>query len=142
MSPAAVNPVVHLELRTGNLSRACAFYTGLFRWRAERVQAGGGTYLTLSLGNEIDGGVVEHDTERSLWLPYVEVSDITDATARARALGGSVLLEAREGPAGWRSVVGVPDGAEIALWQSKATRLSRAGAAPRGPGPARAAQPE
>jgi predicted enzyme related to lactoylglutathione lyase len=42
------------------------------------------------------------------------------ATERARDLGASVILEPREGPAGWRSVVSVPAGAEVALWQAKA----------------------
>ena len=31
-----------------------------------------------------------------------------------------VLLEPREGPAGWRSVVATPEGGEIAFWQPKA----------------------
>jgi len=35
-------------------------------------------------------------------------------------LGASMLLEPREGPAGWRSIVVVPAGGEIALWQPKA----------------------
>jgi hypothetical protein len=30
-----------------------------------------------------------------------------------------VLLEAREGPTGWRSVVATPAAGEIALWQPK-----------------------
>jgi predicted enzyme related to lactoylglutathione lyase len=30
-----------------------------------------------------------------------------------------VILEPREGPAGWRSVVAAPSGAEVALWQPK-----------------------
>jgi predicted enzyme related to lactoylglutathione lyase len=33
-----------------------------------------------------------------------------------------VLLEPREGPAGWRSVVSAPAGAEVALWQPKEWR--------------------
>src|ERR671920_665823 len=41
----------------------------------------------------------------ALWLPYVEVADVGEATERARALGAAVVLEPREGPAGWRSVV-------------------------------------
>jgi predicted enzyme related to lactoylglutathione lyase len=115
----AVNPVVHLELHTANLSRACAFYTRLFGWNAERVEAGNGSYLALGLGNGIEGGVVEQDTARSLWLPYVRVRDVADVTDRASRLGALVLLEPREGPAGWRSVVAAPAGAEIALWQPK-----------------------
>jgi len=120
MRPDCVNPVVHLELHTGNLSRACAFYTRLFGWRAEKIDVGRGSYLALELGNGIEGGVVERDTERSFWLPYVEVSDVTDATERACMLGASMLLEPREGAAGWRSIVVVPAGGEIALWQPKA----------------------
>jgi hypothetical protein len=33
-----------------------------------------------------------------------------------------VLLEPREGPSGWRSVVAARDGGEIALWQQKEWR--------------------
>ena len=45
MKPASVNPVVHLELQTGNLSRACAFYTRLFGWRAQKIDVGRGSNL-------------------------------------------------------------------------------------------------
>jgi predicted enzyme related to lactoylglutathione lyase len=120
MAPDSTHPVVHLELHTGNLPRACGFYARLFEWRVDRVEMGCGSYLTLDWGNCIEGGVVEHDTDGALWLPYVQVRDVGRATERARALGGSVILEPREGPAGWRSVVVAPAGAEVALWQPKA----------------------
>jgi predicted enzyme related to lactoylglutathione lyase len=120
MAPAFRNPVVHLELQTCNLPRACGFYTRLFGWRAERIDVGSASYLALELGDGIEGGVVERDTEGSLWLPYVEVADVGATTERACELGAAVLLEPREGPAGWRSVVAAPAGAEIALWQPKA----------------------
>lgn len=55
-------------------------------------------------------------------LPYVEVVDIADITERAHRLGASVLLEPREGPAGWRSVVAAPAGGEVAFWQPKEHR--------------------
>jgi predicted enzyme related to lactoylglutathione lyase len=120
MTRASTNPVVHLELQTSNLPRACAFYTRLFGWRAETVHVGPRSYLALGLGDGIWGGVVECDTERCLWLPYVEVADVAEATERARLLGASVPLAPREGPAGWRSIVAAPAGADIALWQPKA----------------------
>jgi len=116
---ALPNPIVHLELRTGNLPRACAFYTQLFGWRVETINLGSGSYLALQLGDGIDGGVVERDSDRELWLPYVEVAEISATTERARELGARVLLEPREGPAGWRSAVAVPAGAEVAFWQPK-----------------------
>ncbi len=40
-------------------------------------------------------------------------------TERAGRLGATVLLEPREGPAGWRSVVATPAGGDIAFWQAK-----------------------
>lgn len=113
------HPVVHLELHTGNLPRACGFYTRLFGWHAHRIELDCGSYLALEPGEGIGAGVVEHELERALWLPYVEVENIVRTTERARALGGSVSLAPREGPAGWRSVVRAPAGAEIALWQPK-----------------------
>jgi predicted enzyme related to lactoylglutathione lyase len=111
--------VVHLELHTGDLLRAEAVYAELCGWRAERVDAGRGSYLALELGRGVGGGIVECETERPLWLPYVEVPEICAATERARRLGATVLLAPREGPAGWRSVVTTPAGAEIAFWQAK-----------------------
>lgn len=113
------NPLVHLELHTGNLPDACQFYTRLFGWQAEAVEAGASSYLALDMGGEVGGGVVQCCTGRSLWLPYIEVENLGQVTERARDLGAAVSLEPREGPAGWRSVVATPSGAEIALWQPK-----------------------
>jgi predicted enzyme related to lactoylglutathione lyase len=114
-----MKPVVHLELHTGSLERARAFYADLFGWKQERVHTGRRSYLALELGRGLGGGIVECATERALWLPYVEVPEITAATNAARASGATVLLEAREGPTGWRSVVATPAAGEIALWQPK-----------------------
>ena len=119
MGAPLTNPVVHLELRTANLSQACAFYTRLFDWRVEHVRGGSESYVALELADALQGGVVELDCDQPAWLPYVEVADIAQATQRARRLGAHVLLEAREGPAGWRSLLAVPAGAQIALWQPK-----------------------
>ena len=119
MAPPSTNPVVHLELHTGNLPRACAFYMRMFGWRAEAIDVGYGSYLTLELGDGVQGGVVEHDGEGALWLPYVEVGDVAEATTRASLLGAAVPLTPREGPAGWRSIVAPPAGGTIGLWQPK-----------------------
>ena len=116
----ALKPVVHLELHTGDLERAQAFYAALCGWRAERVETRSGCYHALALGNGgIGGGMVECETQRALWLPYVEVPEITSATKRARLAGATVVLDPREGPAGWRSVVATSAGGEVALWQQK-----------------------
>lgn len=119
MTPGAQNPVVHLELRTANLSCACVFFTRLFGWGVERVHTESGDYLALACGERIEGGIVEDETERPFWLPYVEVADVAEVAEQSRQLGAKVLLPPREGPAGWRSILAVPAVGEIALWQPK-----------------------
>ncbi len=126
MTPARPKPVVHLELHTGDLPAACRFYAGLCGWEAERICAAGATYWALGLdGGFGGGGVVQCETARPLWLPYVEVADVAAVTERAQELGAAVRLAPREGPAGWRSVVAAPAGGEVALWQPKDSNRRR-----------------
>jgi predicted enzyme related to lactoylglutathione lyase len=112
-------PVVHLELHTSDLPGARAFYAEVCGWRPERITVPSGSYLALEMGGELGAGIVECGARRPLWLPYVEVADVTEATERARRLGATVVLEPREGPAGWRGVVAAPAAGELAFWQPK-----------------------
>jgi uncharacterized protein len=111
--------VVHLELHTPDRRGAREFYSSLLGWQPQEVEAQGRSYLALEFGNGLGGGIVECGAPRPVWVPYVEVREIGSATAKARELGARVLLEPREGPAGWRSVIAVPAGGEVALWEQK-----------------------
>ena len=73
MNSPAANPVIHLELHTGDLQGAVSFYAQLFGWQPERIRAGAGSYLALGMGDRVGGGVVECAAKQPLWLPYVEV---------------------------------------------------------------------
>ena len=106
-----MNRVVHLELHTGELARACALYEDLLGWRPEQTRG----YWSLGTGC----GVVECDAPVPAWLPYVAVRDVSSTTERAVALGARVLLDPREGPHGWRSVVSTPEAGDLDLWQPK-----------------------
>ena len=114
-----MHPVVHLELRSPDPARACAFYAQLLGWRTESVATGTGAYVALALAHAVGGGAVGSEDAPAAWLPYAEVADLAERTELGRRLGATVLLEPREGPAGRRSVLAVPDGAQIALWQPK-----------------------
>jgi predicted enzyme related to lactoylglutathione lyase len=114
-----MSPLVHLELHTGDLRAACETYARLCDWQAEQASTDSGSYMALDLGERVGGGVVECTTKRAMWLPYVRVREIQAAMARACELGASVLLEPREGPAGWRAVISTQAGGELAFWQPK-----------------------
>jgi predicted enzyme related to lactoylglutathione lyase len=111
--------IVHLELHTGDLPGASTFCAQLLGRREERLDTAWGSYHALELDGELGAGIVECGTLRAVWLPYVDVDRIDEATDRARELGAAVLLEPREGPAGWRSVIATPEAGEIGLWQQK-----------------------
>jgi predicted enzyme related to lactoylglutathione lyase len=119
MNPPRPNSVIHLELHTGDLPGAVAFYGQLLGWRPERIRAGNGSYLTMGLGDRVGGGIVECESEHPLWVPYVAVPDVFRTTDQAAGLGGEVVLAPREGRHGWRSVVSTPDGGELAFWQPR-----------------------
>jgi uncharacterized protein len=119
MARAPTNPVVHLELHTPDVVAACEFYRRLCGWDPERIDSGYERYRSIEVGDEIGGSVVECSTGRPTWMPYVQVGSVQGATERARTLGAAVLLEPREGPAGWRSAIASPAGGEMAFWQPK-----------------------
>ena len=119
MMPRVSKRLVHLELHTGDLEAARALFGGLFGWPSERVGTGAGAYQAIEMGGGVGGGIVECPTERPLWLPYIEVPNVELATQCATERGARVLLEPREGPVGWRSVVTSPVGGELAFWQPK-----------------------
>lgn len=110
---------MHLELHTPNPARACLFYTGLLAWRPQTIHSTAGTYLTLEMGGGFDAGLVEAETRRAFWLPYVEVEEVGAVTEEAARLGADVLLGVREGPAGWRAVVASDESGPLAFWQPK-----------------------
>jgi predicted enzyme related to lactoylglutathione lyase len=112
-------PVIHLELHTGDLAGATDALHELCGWTEHRVDTGAGPYHALDFGNGMGGGIVESPTPRAIWLPYVEVPEIRAATERARQAGARVVVDSREGPAGFRTVVSTPGGGEIAFWQQK-----------------------
>jgi predicted enzyme related to lactoylglutathione lyase len=114
MSRSRPRPLVHLELHTGDAPRASAFYAELLQWRPERVAS----YLTLDVGTRVGGGIAACPVRSPVWLPYVAVEGVDATTERACALGATVLLAPRGGPAGRRSVIGSPAGGEVALWEA------------------------
>jgi predicted enzyme related to lactoylglutathione lyase len=114
--------VVHMELHTHDPAEVRAFLWRLLGWQSRPVGAAGRDYLALDVSDRLGGGIVGCGQRPASWLPYVEVDDVRRATERACGLGASVLLDPREGPQGWRSVIGTPAAGDLAFWQPKPGR--------------------
>ncbi len=114
------NPFVWFDLRTADRATARAFYERLLGW--ETADAPMGEQTLAMVGGEQPWAAIGAPPVadgRAQWLPYVQVADVDDATARATALGGTVLHPKVEGPAGVFATIADPTGAAITLWQAK-----------------------
>ena len=115
------NPFVHVELETSDLAKAQGFYTKLFDWQLEDMKMGdGSTYSLIKVGEGTGGGMMKSPLpgNQSMWLAYVLVDDVREATAKARSLGASICKDVTEVPGmGWFSIFNDPTGAMLALWQ-------------------------
>lgn len=116
------NPFVHVELTTKNIEKAKEFYGKLFDWQFEIVPVGSsGTYTMIKVGDGTGGGMFQMDDAPPMWLSYVLVDNIKQATEKAKLLGAKVYRENHEVPGmGWLSIFTDPEGAMLALWQPKA----------------------
>jgi predicted enzyme related to lactoylglutathione lyase len=82
----------------------------------------GSIYTLINVGTGTGGGMMKHPMPGapSAWLAYVGVDDVAAATAQAKSLGATILMEKTEVPGmGWFTVLLDPTGAALALWETK-----------------------
>ncbi|MBW8370803.1 MAG: VOC family protein [Thiobacillus sp.] len=119
------NPFVHVELHTGDLAQAKAFYSGLFDWSLQDLPMPGGSYTMINVGEGTGGGMLGDPGMPPHWMAYIGVDDVVATTAKARSLGATVVRDVMEvGDYGWMSVMTDPTGATFALWQVKTPEQS------------------
>jgi predicted enzyme related to lactoylglutathione lyase len=117
------NPFVHVELHTGDLAKAKAFYSRLFDWELQDLSMpDGGSYTMINVGEGTGGGMMGNPAPGvpPHWLAYIGVDDIAAVTEKARSLGATVIQDVMEvGEYGWMSIIADPTGATFALWKAK-----------------------
>jgi uncharacterized protein len=115
-------------LATSNPAAATAFYTGLFGWSSDELQAGAaGTFTVLRRGGD-DVAILYRQQPQARaagapphWTSYISVED-ADATARRAGElgGGAVFREPFDVPdAGRVGAIQDPTGAIVSLWQPR-----------------------
>ena len=115
---AAPGRVVWTELLSGDPVAASAFYRLLAGYDIEVIERRGGLYTLLSRNGVHRAGIMPRpaDEVEPVWLTYFGVSDPKTAAAKAKELGGTVLVppspELREGT---MAVVTDPVGAVLVL---------------------------
>ncbi|HEY5720047.1 MAG TPA: VOC family protein, partial [Gammaproteobacteria bacterium] len=111
------------ELHARDPASMASFYAALFDWRAETVRVDGRDYRVLHCGDAPVAGIANAAGEREPhWRVYVEVADVAAAVRGARALGGRLLRPVSELAAGHHALIGDPQGAVIALFETRPGR--------------------
>jgi uncharacterized protein len=110
------------DLGTTDVDAAMAFYAELFGWSYEqRLDDDPLRYMRIRNGDTENGSVhLQGDDERGYppaWVAYFATADVASAGTRVGELGGEVIVEPLEVPAGGRvSVVTDPQGAAFGLF--------------------------
>ncbi len=110
------------DLATTDVGGATTFYTELFGWRTTALPgAAAGDYTLLLVGSALVAALYPAgESMHPAWLSYVSVVDADATTARAVALGGSVLRKAADvATSGRMALLADPTGAVFAAWQAR-----------------------
>ncbi len=113
------NPFVHMELNTPDLGKAKSFYGEMFGWELQDNDMGEmGIYTTFKPSDGPGGGMMSFPGPYA-WTPYIGVEDIDAATEKAKSLGATVIIGAKEIPhVGWFSLMQDPTGVAIAIFEA------------------------
>jgi uncharacterized protein len=105
------------ELITPDPAAAATFYATLTGCRIELMPMPEGEYRVMKLGDRPTGGIMGLAPGMPEgWFSYMAVTDVDDACARTRALGGSVHRDPFEVPGVGRiAIVGDPTGCMLGL---------------------------
>ena len=111
------------DLGTPDVDAAKAFYGGLFGWTFDEAsEQDPMQYTTIRNGETTNGSVhLQGELERGTlpsWLAYFATADLEVTNSKLSELGGRVIVEPLEVPAGGRvSVVTDPQGAAFGLFK-------------------------
>ena len=109
-----------MQLGASDPKEAKTFYGKLFDWSlTEKKMDGGHSYIEVDAGEGPCAGIAQGDNKNeSHWIPFVNVSDIHEYTAKAEKLGAKVIVPITDlgGGEGFYSVFIDPTGAVLGLY--------------------------
>lgn len=120
--PTMIGEPVWLELATGDVTKAAAFYGALMDWQFHDAGEDFGHYnIVLSRDQAVAGAMAmppEASGMPNMWCIYLHTPDIAATTAKVAEHGGQVVVEPMEIPEqGWMAFYIDPTGAAVGAWQ-------------------------
>ena len=113
---------VWFEYSSKDAPKAQAFYGELFGWKTKTIDAPGSQYTMIALGDQTIGGYWPAPPpgapQHAQWISHLQVEDAAASAAKAKELGGQVMMEPMVvGDFGTFAVIKDPTGATLSLWQ-------------------------
>jgi uncharacterized protein len=111
-----------IDLGVPDLDSALAFYGAVFGWEFDVGPEETGRYTMCFLrGRRVAAISALHDPARVFWNVYLATDDCDRTAERARAAGGTLLVEPMDVmDQGRMAIVRDPVGAQFGLWQGRA----------------------
>jgi uncharacterized protein len=115
-----------LELGTSDAGAAKKFYTDVFGWTVNETDMGEGMgmYYIFQKGGRDAAAMYQIGPQQQgmppNWMSYVAVTSADDVAAKAKSLGGNVIMDPFDvWDFGRMTVLVDPQGAHVAVWQAK-----------------------
>ncbi len=116
-----------VELMVEDTQAVIPFYREIFGWTIERAPMEQVEYHSVQVGEDKVAGIMKRPADvpamPPTWMPYIAVSNLKDANAKAQEHGAKLLMERMEIPqTGVFSLIQDPSGAHTYLfeWQAQA----------------------
>jgi uncharacterized protein len=110
------------ELATTDVPTAKKFYEGLFGWTYEDFEMDGGlSYSMIKNGDRRNGGIRSQAPQEqgmpASWVIYFGAVSSDESSAKAKELGGQVIMPTTRIPAGAFAVIADPQGAVFLVFE-------------------------
>jgi uncharacterized protein len=110
-----------VDVSSTNLSATVEFLKELFGWSATDMGEEAGHYTLFDIGGKTvaaAGPKMPDDPSPPAWTTYISVASADETVAKAKAAGGSVLMEPMDVfDAGRMAILADPSGGVFAIWQ-------------------------
>lgn len=116
-----------VDLSTTDIVVANAFYSALFGWEMDAMEAGNGlTYYMAKLHGKYVAGLMQQPLEQaaagvpSYWASYLAVEDVDETARRVEEAGGRIVFAPDNVPNGGGRMFAAadPTGAQVGFWQA------------------------
>ncbi|MSP13281.1 MAG: VOC family protein [Chloroflexi bacterium] len=113
----ADHSIVHVELTSSNPKAAAKFFSEVFGWKTELIEAF--NYTSFQPQSGMGGAFPQSDEHRGpgVAIVYIHTDDIDDSIAKIEAAGGQIMMPKMEIPGtGWIALFTDPTGVMAGLF--------------------------